>query len=227
MGVAVSGIALLTLAVSGCTSTPGDGPETDASAAFLACLTAAGVDAKISDQGYVVVRTAEPNAGGEVSTSTDAGTAGEGVLMEMAGPDGAWIAVQSSAAFSDDPDTQDAYAACEAEHPDFAQPEWDPASDLDIQAMLAEQEEAALEFARCAREEGFSWVADPSPETAGGIALPSDVTEAEFRALLTACGDADTGFGWAISGEGPDFDWTAVLMEFSGGSGAIVTQGEG
>ncbi|MEV7693601.1 hypothetical protein AB0N73_09755 [Microbacterium sp. NPDC089189] len=232
IGMTVAGAAMLAFAAAGCTASPQDDADADgASAPFVACLKAAGVDAKISDDisgGYVLVKIGEPDPGGAVTSSVD-DSGGEAPLTMMGDSEGVWIAAQTSAYFVDDPDTQDAYAACETAHPDFVQPDVDPAGSPAEQEQIAAQQAAALAFARCARDEGFAWVADPGPESAGGIALPTDLTEDEFRAVLTACWDAEsTGFGWSVPAEEPGFDWQAVLMEFTDGVGGIsVTRDAG
>ncbi len=232
IGTAAAGAAMLALVLAGCTAPPPADDDGGASAQFVACLKAAGVNAKIADESlggaFVIVKVGEPDSGGgSVSSSSDSG--GEAPLVTMGDSEGTWVAAQSSAYFVDDPDTQDAYAACEAEHPDFAQPEFDPEGDPALQEQLAEQQANALEFARCARDEGFAWVADPGPDTAGAIALPADLTEAEFRAVMTACWDAEsTGFGWSLPADELGFDWQAVLMEFMDGAGGFsVTRDAG
>ncbi|MFT4235527.1 MAG: hypothetical protein QM607_11090 [Microbacterium sp.] len=217
VGIGVAGAGALMLALAGCTQDASDTGETadGASAQFVACLKAAGVDAKISDEGYVLVKIAS-QIGGSISSSSDDG--GEAPIMLVGDGDGSsWVAAQSSAYFTADPDTQDAYAGCEAEHPDFEQPEYDPANDPQVQEQQEQQAAAGLEFARCARDEGFAWVADPDTAS-GAIVLPADLTEAEFRAVLTACWDAENpGLAWSLPDGDLGFDWQAVLEEFSGG----------
>ncbi|MFT4230299.1 MAG: hypothetical protein QM602_08430 [Microbacterium sp.] len=230
IGIGVAAAGLLMLALAGCAQADPESRETadGASAQFVACLKAAGVDAKISDQGYVLVKTGT-QTDGSISSSSDDG--GEAPIMMVGDGDGSsWVAAQSSAYFTADPDTQDAYAGCEAEHPDFAQPEYDPADDPQTQEQLAQQEAAALEFARCARDEGFAWVADPQPDN-GAIVLPSSLTEADFRSLLSACWDAENpGLAWSLPEGELGFDWQAVLEEFTGdvtsGSSSISVGGD-
>lgn len=219
VGVGIAGAGLLMLSLAGCTATTTPEPTETAeggSAQFVACLRAAGVDAKISDEGFVLVKIPTEN-GSEISVGPDAG-GGEAPLLMTGDEDGSWVAAQSSAYFTADPDTQDAYAGCEAEHPDFEQPEYDPARDPQNQEYLAQQAEAALEFARCARDAGFAWVADPEADT-GVIVLPADLTEADFRAVLTACWTEDNlGLTWDTSEGELSFDWQAVLDEFARGA---------
>ncbi|WP_159502180.1 hypothetical protein [Microbacterium sp. 18062] len=227
IGVGVA--ALLTLALAGCTTVPApDDAGDEEPTQFVACLKAAGVDAKISDQGYVVVRIASESVDGELSIGSGSDDGAESPLLMMGEADGSsWVAAQSSAYFGDDPDTQDAYAACEREHPDFVQPEYDPEDDPAVREQQERQRAAALEFARCARDEGFAWVADPDAAS-GAIALPAELTEAEFRAVLTACwSEDDPGLAWSSPADELGFDWQAVLLDVMGGGGSFsVTQGE-
>jgi hypothetical protein len=223
--------ALVTaLILAGCTTTPDDA-DSDATsgeaARFVACLTAAGVEAKISDQGYVVVKTGSAAPDGSVSTTSE--NTGPGMLMMMSDSEGSWVAAESSAYFETDTDTQDAYAACEQDVPDFVQPEVDPLDDPQMQEYLAQQAEDGLTFARCAREAGFAWVADPTGEagTTAAIALPADLTEDEFRALLEACFEPELALAWMIESE-LGFDWNTVLEEYADGvSGSSVVVGGG
>lgn len=219
IGCGAAGVSLLMLVLAGCATTTPDTVKTAETAPatstqFVACLKAAGVEAKVSDQGYVLVKIAS-QTGGSMSSSSDDG--GEAPLLMVGDNDGsAWVAAQSSAYFAADPDTQDAYARCEAESPGFAQPEYSPEKDSKVQDQRQQQAASALEFARCARDEGFSWVADPDPQR-GAIVLPATLTEADFRALLTACwGVVRGGLAWAIPSGELGFDWRAVLDEFTG-----------
>jgi hypothetical protein len=218
--------ALVALALAGCTSAPETEAERDAApssaARFIACLETAGVDAQLSDEGYVLVKVASQTPADGTTFSADSSGGGEGALLHQGDSDGdSWVAVQSSTYFVDDPDLEDAYAGCEADHPDFAQPEYDPEDDPAVQQQLAAQLEAGLAFARCARDDGYAWVADPDPGTAS-LSLPVDLTEDEFRAVLTACLDGEApGLAWSLPSAGLDFDWKAVLDESTGGAGGF------
>ena len=228
----MASVALLITA--GChTTLPTEAPEeTEAatSAAFLACLTAAGVEARLGDQGHVLVRQAgAPSMGadGTIEQSAGAGS-GDALLIEGDGEGNQWVAAASSEYFADDPELQEAYAGCESSHPDFSQPAYDPANDPEVQEYLAEQAEAGLAFAQCARDEGFAWVADPDPATGGAVSLPADLTEAEFRALLEACWDpAMAGLAWSLPSSELSFDWQAVLEEYVSGDAAVSSDAAG
>jgi len=83
-------------------------------------------------------------------------------------------------------DLYPAYAECEAEHPDFSQP--NPRAGVnpaDEDAAWLAIHLASLEFARCARSAGSSGVGDPAPD--GGVTLSPDITESVLRSLLTEC----------------------------------------
>ncbi|GLJ79263.1 hypothetical protein [Microbacterium imperiale] len=200
----------LALALAGCSPTPDDVAPGDGAGAgrFAACLAAAGVPAKAVDPGYVVVRVAGP---GQDDTAENVGI---GALLTLSDEDGTWVAPADAEFFEDDAAARDAYAACETDHPDFAQPAVSvPGGAADEGAdALAE----ALAFTRCARDAGFAWLADPDPESGGSIVLPPSLTESEFRALLAACPPTDypAGLGWSVTGD-LSFDWTAVLDEFA------------
>ncbi len=207
--------ALLTLAaLAGCSGTAA--PETDPAAQaesakrFVACLTANGVRAQAGDarDNAVFVYVWAGEATEEVGRDDHHSVA---YLQDENGD--LWSAVTSAEAFADDPATQEAYADCEADHPEFAQPEFeaDPGDDAQMAEDLARQQESALEFARCAREAGFTWLADPAD---GGIYLPNDITEGDFRALLTACWTTESNFGIGLEDVGePSFDLFAVWDE--------------
>jgi hypothetical protein len=218
MFTALAGLAIAgALTLTGCTSNP-ESPEeppagqgSDGAAAFLACLTVADVEAKINTSGQVLVKTSQRfDAGGVISSDT-----GNGDVLTMESDDAGnlWVAPANSSYFIDDPDTQDAYATCEREHPDFTQPEFDPSNDAGFQQDQAKQEEAALAFAQCARANGFTQIADPNPEFVSGIMIPDGFTESDFRTLAEACYKADTGFGFAHSDD-LGFEPWEVLEEF-------------
>lgn len=214
----LSTAALLgTITLAGCTSAPeaeADEPGGD-SASFLACLTAAGVDAKINDAGQVLVKTAVPS-GGDGSISVDSGD--DGVLgMESDDAGDTWVIASGSDYFEDDPATQDAYASCEAAQPDFTQPEGDPfAGDAEFEAEQQAQEEAALAFAQCARESGYAQVEDPDFSQANALMVPDEMTEDELRSLLEECWDHEGPvFNFGQSIDAPFEAW-AVLDEFLG-----------
>ncbi|MFT4215187.1 MAG: hypothetical protein QM622_10495 [Microbacterium sp.] len=210
--------AALALLLAGCAveQEEGAGEEATAASQFVACLTAAGVEAKVGDTGHVLVKTGSSDG----SISSESSGSGEGSLLTVGDADGSiWNAPASSAYFVDDPDTQDAYAACEQEFPEFTQPEYDPQDDSAVQEYMTQQAEDGLAFARCARDAGFAWVADPAGEegTTPGIALPADLTEGEFRALLEECFAPELSLAWLVEGQ-LDFDWQAVLEEFTSGT---------
>lgn len=204
------------LTLIGCSSNPatseGPAPEsqgTDTTASFLACLTSAGVDAKINPSGQVLVKATDSGAAGEVISSED-GALG----MEADDQGNSWVVPADASYFSDDPDTHDAYASCEQQFDDFEQPQFDPSDDPGFHDDAQEQEEAALVFAQCARANGYSQIQDPDFSRANALQLPSDLTEADFRDLLDECWDRDApvfNFGQPIDAP---FEAWVVLEEF-------------
>ncbi len=219
MFAALAGLTIAgALALSGCTSTTNpEEPDpttqgSDEASAFLACLTAADVEAKINASGQVLVKVpGEPGGGGVISS--DSGS-GEGLLgMEGDDAGNTWVAVASANYFADNPDVQDAYAACEKKHPEFEQAQFNPSNDPTFQQDQKEQEEAALAFAQCARTNGFTQIADPSPEFGRGIMIPDSFTEQDFRALAEACYEPNSAFGFAHSDDLGFEPWT-ILEEF-------------
>jgi hypothetical protein len=205
------------LALAGCTAAPAN-PEKSGSAGqhgsedaatFVACLTAAGVGAKITDSGQVAVRSdAQPSEGGVVSS--------EDGLIGMEGDDegNSWVIPVDSNYFAGDATTQDAYAGCEKEYPDFSQPQVDPADDPAIRVNMLQQEEAALAFAQCARATGYSRFEDPDFSKANALQIPADLTEEEFRAILEECWDREGAvFNLGQPLDAPFEAW-AVLEEF-------------
>ncbi|HHX46474.1 MAG TPA: hypothetical protein GX718_03775 [Brevibacterium sp.] len=212
---ALTGLTIAgTLALSGCADYNIEEPDTapqssDEASAFLGCLTSAGVDAKINTSGQVLIKTpAQLEAGDEISSDDD-----EALAMERDDAGHLWIAAPDATYFSDNPETQGAYASCEEKHPDFMQPQSDPGSDPNFQQDQAQQEEAALEFAQCARQNGFSQVADPDASVGGAILLPDGFDESAFRALAEACYDPANPIAIASTGE-LEFDPWKILEEF-------------
>jgi len=206
------------VALVGCTGAPTEPePETASAAQFVACLKAAGVEARVGTQGHALVLVGGPPTGepGEVvrHESSAEGEA-QGWSYGEVDESGSWDAAETAAYFADDPDTQDAYAACEKKHPDFTQPQFDPTKDPEFTEMQGEQQEAALAFAQCARKNGYPEIADPGPGSMGGsIMIPAGFTEDDFRALIEACYDPTTGFGFG-SNEDLGFEPWTILEEF-------------
>ncbi len=193
---------------------------------FVACLTSHGLDAKIGAENDLVF-VATVDAGTTTGAGGSGATGGQALMFEY-GKDGRfWAAAKDSRYFAQDPDTQHTYAACESQHPRFHQPEVAVGNAPAVQAEPQEnQQKVDLAFARCARDAGFAWVADPSPATGGGIKLPLDLKEDEFRALLKACYKKNTPWiGWRFDGQ-LSFDYVAVLQEFTGApAGQVFTAG--
>lgn len=215
---ALAGLTLAgMLALTGCSNatTSPESPETDqqasdAAAQFLACLTASDVEARINDSGQVAVKI--PSQAGE----NGAVSSGDGLLgMEGDDQGNTWVIPVDSGYFSDTPDTQDAYEACETKFPDFTQPAARPGGNgPEFDADQKAQEEAALGFAQCARTNGYTHVEDPDFTRANALLVPADLTETDFRALLEVCWDRQGpvfNFGQPLDAP---FEAGVVLEEF-------------
>jgi len=197
------------LALTGCTSiaeAPNDSAEKSAAASFLACLTAANVEARINDSGQVLVAV-PPQSINDGAISEYQGSVGFGDDEEGS----SWVAAEDASYFAFTPDIQDAYAGCESEHPDFTQPLLGPEESTE-QSSDPEQAAVSLAFTQCARENGFTDFADPLPQMGGIIVIPQGFTEDEFRTLATACYDSPLNFAFDGNGEG-SFDLWMLLDE--------------
>jgi hypothetical protein len=201
--VLAAGAALI-VGLAGCTPAPdSDAARADTAARFIACLQGSGVEAQSDETGLVLVLL-------PVVSTDDATDYVDDLRSTMVDESGAlWVAVEKGESFID-PDTKDAYTTCESDHPDFAQPAYtDPFNEAEMEAARLAQVESALEFARCGRDAGFAWV--PDPDDQGGIILPSDLTEEEFRAVLAACFTPDAPIGFGVDPDAPvSFDWMSV-----------------
>lgn len=227
--------ALLALAFTGCSaSTPtpesgGSPAPTDSSgsaAQMVSCLKAGGAQARISEHsGLLLVQTdagfdIEDIGDGASVTMTRAGSSDEGSPGPIAIEDidtstgKAWVAYDSSRDLNEDPDLQDIYRQCEEKIPGFTQPQFSPESNPEFAAFQEQAQKDGLEFAKCARDEGFDWVEDPQD---GALFVGENVTEDELRGALKACFKPDYAFGW---GSGGNIDLGGILGEFmkAGGS---------
>ena len=109
------------------------------------------------------------------------------------------------------------YADCEAEVPEFEQPEADmggPADGLDPE-VLAAQTELLLDFAECARENGVADFPDPAD---GEMVIPATVDAETFRGLLTECSaalaDSEAPLSIRLEEGGDPQDFGAVFDDF-------------
>lgn len=234
---------VLAVLIAGCSlpaAPPANPVASDVASRFVACLKSAGVEARIGEGGgllppgmvFVLSDLGTVEVEGEPGTVTSVSNedlgipAGSSMLMQMADDQGrSWLAVSDAGYFTTlDPDLHDAYAGCEKQQPDFTQPTFDPSKDPAFVQQQEDAKRAGLAFARCARDAGFGWVADPTEASSQSVVLPADLAEADFRAMLTACPATD-GVTWMIEGD-LGFDWIAVLDELSGGQGGgIVASG--
>jgi hypothetical protein len=134
-----------------------------------------------------------------------------------------WVTPRSADFFDFGDPTGDAWANCEAAHPDFAQPEGRMFSqDIPGQdEFLAQIMSNALLFASHAREAGFHWFADPNYR--GFLQLPASITEAEFVELLDAALEPGATLMW-MGDPGINFEWQRILSEHPNfGGGGFVT----
>lgn len=222
-------IALAATMLVGCTAfgaADGGSPTNDAAAIkFVACLTDAGQTAKILDGGQVGLLMPELGSDEDAGAFAATGPGDEGgeplMISMFQDDDGVWLAGSTSEAYPEEGGYREAWAACEAEVPEFTQPQ----PDMSEGVMVGREEmiEAGLAFAECARDNGYADFEDPDAD--GQLGVPFGITEDEFRSLLDACFDKETGFGPAFSQESTealDFDWIAVMSEFMGGSGMVA-----
>ena len=227
-------IAVLAIALAACTAPPTDKkPDVDQdalAAKFVACLAAEGQTAKILDAGMVGLLLPDGvDEGGSTAMgapASEGGDSGEPVMVMMAvDEDGAWQVSNTAAGFPEEGGMREAWEACEAEVPDFEQPEPDLSGAEGVTISMEDQLEASLAFADCARENGYVDFADPNEH--GQLDIPA-VSEDEFRALLDSCADTLDGVGLPMteeSIEGFDFDWIAVMGEYFEGMAGVAPAG--
>lgn len=173
----------------------------DEATRFAACLQAAGINAWVSAEEHLtgVVVMPDPSRGGTITTGTwfspvrAAGADWDGNL---------WIAVNSHADIHNDPELQEKYAACEAQHPDFAQPIAEFVESPEEIEQREKATEAGLEFAKCGRENGFTWVSDPLPT--GQIPLTDNISEPDLIALLDTCANPEKPLKWDATCTNPE-----------------------
>lgn len=210
--------------LAGCTA-PADQPDAAANdalaAKFVACLEQEGQTATILADGMVglLLPDGVENDDGFMMSQDGPGDSEEGggpsapvvVMMDEDGRQ--WQISTEAAGFPEEGGMRDAWTACEEEIPDFEQPEPDMSG---AEAVTQDEAiEAGLAFSACARDEGYADFADP--DTNGMMSIPTYFTEDEFRSLLEACFDSESGIGFGISKENADqldFDLMAVMQEF-------------
>lgn len=224
-GLAMAGTAALLTALAGCSLLGQDPEPEDTSAAndalaakFVACLTEQGQTAKIMDGGMVALLLPGEigdDGPGEFSSSAGGGDGNtNGMVAIMEDEDGQWMAATDAGSYPEDGGLREAWEACEEEIPDFEQAE--PPMNGDGESVTAEdQVEAALDFAQCARDNGYADFPDPGEN--GQMNLPSDISEDGFRQLLEDCLDPEKPMGLMIDKETADaldFDLMAVMQDF-------------
>lgn len=105
-----------------------------------------------------------------------------GALLVRQEDTGPWVAVASADDLAPLPDLEAAYATCEAEVPDFSQPEevgFMPAETGDRAAYLRK-----LDFTRCGINAGHDWLLGV---TGSGFDIARDATGEELEHLFATC----------------------------------------
>ena len=212
----------------------GDGANDAAAARFVSCLTDEGQTAKIIEGGQVGLLMPDAPLDGDMGTLSTGSTslsAGEGEEMAMSmifsDDDGTWLASTAASGYPEDGGQRAAWEKCEEEVPEFEQPEPDISASAGSQTQMFSPEEfmqSALDFAACARENGFTDFADPDADAM--LELPAGITEDEARTLLDACADTAGDLPPMFtqeSIEAVDFDWFAVMAEYFEGAFSAAT----
>jgi hypothetical protein len=192
-----TGFAIVSaLAVAACSSQAGAIPEvgatSDPETRFAACLTQAGLTTHIRDFG-------ESNP---VVFVLDTGWFDDAYATPFwfypaSNPNEIFVAFQNSDELMAFPEIHQAYATCETAHPEFTQGTTTVGLDLTDPYVMAQQTSNALRFARCARDEGFAFIADPNPQW-GSIILPFEMTTDEAYLLGAACWHPEFRHGFGV-----------------------------
>jgi len=180
---------------------------TDLSSSMVACLKGEGLEARVSDSsrqvmvhtdaGLVIEDSGENPMKTTTTSEKDGLTAGPLTVEDFdTGTGLAWVSFRSSADISDDPDLQQAYESCEAKLPDFQQPDFTFEDTPEGAEQMADMQESALAFTKCARSEGFSWVEDPQE---GVVRIPDGTSVEDVRSTINSCYKANEVFRWEAS----------------------------
>lgn len=222
--------------------------EAPGASAFHACLTGKGVDSRI-DKGTGAVALKIPkdsmpvemqealssfdkSAGGSaaggasddlVMTMNEGGDGTGPILSAIEGQDMWSIYKDSKALAADHPDLAEPYSACEAQFPDFRQPDVEAAMKKDSEKYLADALKDTRAAAQCGHANGHSWVRDPDDKHPV-LTIPSGVTEEEVRAFAKQCVPKDAMVSWGTDGE-LGFDLGSVIEETGGGQGFSIETG--
>jgi hypothetical protein len=182
---------------------------------FVACLTAQGQTAKIVEGGMVGMLLSDDAAPEGTGGATLEGEEGgpTGTTSVTSDNEGEWQSSTTAEGYPEDNGMREAWTTCEAEVPDFEQPEPDISGD--DTSTDAEQAEALLAFAECARDAGYADFPDPADD--GSMNLPAGITEDGFRQLLEECFDPEKPMAVFVdeqTSDSLDFDLGAVMREF-------------
>lgn len=232
--LAAAPVMVAVVALAACAAPSAEKPDdaaSDAAAArFVTCLTGEGQTAKILEGGLVGLLLPDAPGDSPLGTVEDGGAialsegGGEdaGMTTFSSDADGTWVASTTAAGFPEEGGQRAAWEACEEKVPEFSQPEPDMSAAEGAKTLSLSPDdliEAGLDFAACARENGYADFADPDAD--GQITLPAGLTEDEARSLLEACKDSLGDMPPVVdqkSVESLDFDWFALISEyFEGG----------
>ncbi|KAB8289441.1 Uridine kinase [Bifidobacterium ramosum] len=149
-----------------------------------------------------------------MTVDSDAQQLYAGATFTTVEDDKVWVMFKDATALAGSPyaSKQQDYAACQAQVPDFTQ----PVQDENVQPAVSDaQKQAALDFAKKAREKGYSWVADPDGDNPTTIMIPKTVSEEEFRRFLKDCPVGDSGVSFGFDGTPQEFgyDYTQVMRD--------------
>lgn len=105
---------------------------------------------------------------------------------------------------------EDDYAACEQRFPDYSQT---PSMGLPSQRDASEEDKrAVLDFAKQARDKGFTWVADPSGDQPLSIVIPTTASREDVKRFLLECPSEGTPVVISWQGDYP-YDTGALMDE--------------
>ncbi|MBW3078761.1 hypothetical protein [Bifidobacterium simiiventris] len=149
-----------------------------------------------------------------MTVDSDAQQLYTGATFTSVEDDKVWVMFADATALAGSPyeSKQQDYAACQAQVPGFTQ----PVQGADMQPAVSDaQKQAALDFARKAREKGYGWVADPDGDNPTTIMIPKTVSEEEFRRFLKDCPVGETGVSFGFDGTPEEFgyDYTQVMRD--------------
>lgn len=236
--LAVVPVILAGLMLAACSSpsaekslAPDAGANDAAAAQFVSCLTDQDQTAKLLIDGSVGIL--QPEAGDQGGQMALGGGSGQGSAVIIQDGDDSWLVGSSADAYPEEGGARAAWKTCAKKVPDFTQKKVEMGGDKGSTQKLGmtsdDLKKAGLDFARCARENGYADFADPDAE--GQIELPDGITEDEADALLKACaGKSDDAIAPALSQESMNalgFDWAELAAKYYAGGITVGSIGGG